>query len=163
MHPVRSCGLGPPIDRALRDIINHRGKVVRFDVHDDVPERGPHREVHDPDKGSLFAQTHRRNLVASATGEKLPACRVADPLIPNPLSKPSEAVRRPGQSASLRFDPQIRKKISKRRRHRFRCLRRTTRSFDPDPKHTVPIRHPAFNFLDQSSEDDEGFFWTSPP
>ena len=162
VYPVRSCGLGLAIDRALRDVVDHRGQVVRFDLHHDVPEWGPRGEVHHPDKRGLLVQAHD-GAVSPATREKLPSRRIADPLISNPFPEAFETLRRPGQSVLLGLDSQIRKEISKCRGHRFERLRRATCRFDPNPEHISPIRHTAFNFLDLAPEGGEGFLWTSPP
>jgi hypothetical protein len=162
LYAVRADGLGLSIDRALCDIVDHRSKVIRFDLHEDISERGPCREIHHPDERGLLAQAHGR-AVSMPTREKLAASRIADPLIPNPLTQAFQALGRPGQSVFLGFDSQVRKDISERRAHGFLGFCGPTRCLDANSQHAVPIRRTAFNFLDRSRESDEGILWTCAP
>src|SRR5256712_10753952 len=105
LHAMRTHGL---ILRpgALRDVVNHRGEVVGFNLNTNVPQGRRRREIHDADKSRLLAQTHGRPVTA-ATRQELAPRGIPDSLGPNLLSKAIEAVSEPDYPIRGRLQPQI--------------------------------------------------------
>jgi len=119
---------------ALRDVVNHRGEVVGFNLNTNVPQGRRRREIHDADKSRLLAQTHGRPVPA-ATRQELAPRGIPDPLGPNLLSKPIEAVREPDDPIHGRFDPQIREQVPNCAGHSLETLRRTAGRLDANAEH----------------------------
>jgi len=119
---------------ALRDVVDHRGEVVGFDLNTNVPECCRRREIHNADKSRLLAQTHDRPVPA-ATRQELAPCGIPDSLGPNLLSKAIEAVRDPDDPIRGRLHPQIGEQVPHGTGHLLEALRRTARRFDANPEH----------------------------
>ena len=119
---------------ALRDVVDHRGEVVGFNLNTDITQGDRGREIHDADKRCLLAQTHGRP-VPPATRQELAPRGIPDPLGPDLLSQAIEAVRDPDDSIRGRLQPQIGEEVPHGAGHFLETLRRTARRFDANAEH----------------------------